>query len=158
MKIQYRVGDLLNHPGQFIMHSCNAQGVMGSGVALAIRNRYPKNFEIYAARHAQKPLMLGEVIAVDCGIHTVLNGICQEFYGRDGKRYVSYDAVEQAMLSVNELAKHTGESMLEVGLPRIGADLGGGDWNIISALIEETATDYQPIVYVLDEKFIPVQK
>ena len=36
--IQYKKGDLLSVTKGIIAHGCNAQGVMGSGVALQIKN------------------------------------------------------------------------------------------------------------------------
>lgn len=33
MKIIYKQGDLLSCPERVILHGCNAQGVMGSGIA-----------------------------------------------------------------------------------------------------------------------------
>lgn len=33
--IQYKTGNLLDTPDSYIVHGCNAQGVMGSGVAKA---------------------------------------------------------------------------------------------------------------------------
>ena len=40
--IKYKIGDLLTAPQKCIAHQVNCQGVMGSGVARAIRNEYPK--------------------------------------------------------------------------------------------------------------------
>ena len=37
----------------------------------------------------------------------------------------------------------------EIGLPLIGAGLGGGNWNIISSIIEEELTKIKPIVFTL---------
>ncbi|ESQ88967.1 hypothetical protein ABAC460_14395 [Asticcacaulis sp. AC460] len=47
MKIIYKTGDLLEAPERVICHGCNAQGVMGSGIAVPIRNRYPMVFKAY---------------------------------------------------------------------------------------------------------------
>jgi hypothetical protein len=34
-------------------------------------------------------------------------------------------------------------------MPQIGAGLGGGDWQVIEAIIESEMTDIQPVVYTL---------
>jgi len=44
---------------------------------------------------------------------------------------------------------------MKVGLPKIGAGLGGGDWSIISKIIEEELGEFDVTIYVLDEKEIP---
>lgn len=152
MNITYRIGNLLKHPGQFIAHGCNAQGVMGSGVALAIRTQYPKAFTTYRAHYESRGLLLGNVIPADCGRHTVFNCITQEFYGRDGGMYVSYDAIERAVQSIDSLVAD--KQLPEVGYPLIGGDLGGGDWSVISNIIQEMSDNHVPVVYLLNRKVI----
>jgi O-acetyl-ADP-ribose deacetylase (regulator of RNase III) len=39
--------------------------------------------------------------------------------------------------------------MKKVALPKIGSGLAGGDWKVISAIIENESKNYQPIVYVI---------
>lgn len=163
MKISYRIGNLLNHPDKFIAHGCNAQGQMGSGVAKAIRDKYPKAYEVYRAQYERAGLMLGSVVVASCTPHTVLNCITQEFYGRDGAMYVSYDAIERSIQTIDELARQERAQIVttcdrqghpdlipRVGYPLIGGDLGGGDWAVISKIIEDCAEHHQPIVYLLN--------
>jgi O-acetyl-ADP-ribose deacetylase (regulator of RNase III) len=37
----------------------------------------------------------------------------------------------------------------QLAMPRIGAQLGGGRWEIIESIIETELTDVSPVVYVL---------
>ena len=46
-KIKVKLGDICSVNSGIIVHGCNAQGVMGSGVAKAIRLKYPQVFEDY---------------------------------------------------------------------------------------------------------------
>ncbi len=45
MKINYVNGDLFATDIKTIVHGCNAQGVMGSGVAKSIRENFPKAYD-----------------------------------------------------------------------------------------------------------------
>ena len=162
MKIEYRTGDLLEAPEPAIVHGCNAQGVMGSGVAKAIRAKYPAAYEAYAQRHKASGLPLGDTIWVDCERHVVINAITQDRYGRDGKRYADYDAIERAFRNIDKVARLTqnyeGDRKAPpkvidaVGMPLIGAGLAGGSWAKISAIIEDCAEHFQPVVYLIDGK------
>jgi O-acetyl-ADP-ribose deacetylase (regulator of RNase III) len=38
----------------------------------------------------------------------------------------------------------------EIAMPQIGAGLGGGDWNVIAAIIESELKNVKPYVYVLE--------
>jgi len=156
MKIEYVNGDMFTTSITTIVHGCNAQGVMGSGVAKIIREKYPKAYERYRKEYElHGNLVLGNVIAVPCGdrvndpdnYKVIVNAITQDFYGRDGTRYVSYDAVADSMKKINRFSEAYG--IMEVAMPQIGAGLGGGDWNVIAAIIESELKNVRPVVYIL---------
>jgi O-acetyl-ADP-ribose deacetylase (regulator of RNase III) len=147
-KIQYIHGDLLASTEAVIAHGCNAQGVMRSGVAKAIREKYPQAYvDYYNAYYAgDYYLRLGDVIETRTPDRTILNIISQQFYGRDPSVvYVSYDAIGRAIKRINELGYQ------RVAFPMIGAGLANGNWNTISSIIESYA-DFDPIVYHLNPR------
>jgi O-acetyl-ADP-ribose deacetylase (regulator of RNase III) len=148
MKIEYVHGSLLDSSEPVIAHGCNAQGVMRSGVAKLIRERYPQAFLDYYnhwyACDSNSHSLLGRVIETKTPDRTILNIISQEFYGRDPSVvYVSYDAIAHGVKNINEMG-HT-----RVAFPMIGAGLGNGNWNVISTIIE-SYSDFAPIVYHLE--------
>lgn len=158
MEIEYVTGDLMEAPEKFIVHGCNAQGVMGSGVAKLIREKYPTAFRVYVEAYRKEGLQLGKTIWVKGVPHTVINAITQEFYGTD-RMHADYDAIRSAMRQINATAKVTQEIeparnviglVDRVAMPLIGAGLAGGSWKTISAIIEEVSTHFQPVVYLID--------
>jgi O-acetyl-ADP-ribose deacetylase (regulator of RNase III) len=134
MKINYIKGDLLSITEGIIVHVCNAQGVMGSGVALAVRQEYPKVYKAYK----EDPLELGDTQGIMINDNLwVINAITQEFYGRDSKRYVSYEAVKKCFTYIfRKFSRHATTS-----IPKIGAGLGGGDWERILQIIKKSAEE-----------------
>jgi O-acetyl-ADP-ribose deacetylase (regulator of RNase III) len=146
VKIEYRYGDLTQTDAKYIAHCVNAQGKMNSGVAKAIREKFPRAYEIYVQAHEEKRLVLGSVIGADCGSHIILNIVGQEFYGRDGRLYLDYTALRKGVRLIN------GNVSDPVAFPFIGCGLAGGDWQLVSAIIEEESTNFQPIVYTLDDE------
>jgi len=127
-------GNLLDAKGM-IVHGCNAQGVMGSGVAKAIRAKWPGAYAVYRAAYEKAGLCLGTVTTWRDDDVTVVNGITQEFYGRDGRVYVDYDAVGAVFKTVAEMQRI---SRQDVNFPLIGCGLGGGDWTKVAKIIENT--------------------
>ncbi len=129
------VFDAFLYPNTVVVHGCNAQGVMGSGVAKVVRNDFPGAYYEYIRHHEEFGLALGEIIPVPVLPNRwIINAITQEFYGRDGKRYVDYKAVGKAFRSVKVFAQDNG--IESVNYPKIGAGLGGGDWNTIAEIID----------------------
>lgn len=112
-----------------ILHGCNAQGAMGSGVAKQLRAKYPDIYVDYyvglSGSNLRKENPLGQVYFSWVGPNLfVANAITQEFYGRDGRQYVEYLALEQAIDKTVEFASRKD---LAVHVPYlIGAGLGGG--------------------------------
>lgn len=123
-----------------IIHGCNAQGVMGSGVAKQLRHKYPEIYDYYVEFIDNNVPPLGKVnfVAVTQNL-IIANCITQKYYGRDGGKYVSYSALQNCFITVNECCKQ--ESITEVHIPYlIGAGLGGGDPKYIMSLIKENIT------------------
>lgn len=146
MIIEQRYGDILNTDTKYIAHCVNAQGKMASGVARAIRNRYPKAYSDYMEVFHNSGLPLGKVIASVNKPHTVLHIVGQQTYGYDGRTYVNYRALRRGIRTIN---KNFNEP---VSFPLIGCGLAGGDWSIVRSIIEEESTNFQPVVYVLNDE------
>ena len=144
--IRYTVGDLLGAPQKVIVHGCNSHGVMGSGVARQIRAKWPNVYEIYRLRFDTFGLDLGEIIPVrTIDDKIIVNAITQDSFGRDGTRYVDYDAITAVFTQLNDRAIDW--EVTEMALPRIGAGLGGGSWEIIEKIINDLSTNFTPVIY-----------
>lgn len=142
-----RIGDILSAERGIIVHGCNSQGVMGSGIAVQIKNKWPRCYEIYrdfCNGEPDKKNLLGSVVpyAVPDSELVIVNAITQLNFGKDGKKYVSYSAVLNAFKMVAESAKF---SQLPVHYPLIGAGLGGGDWAVISEIIDSAFAECSQI-------------
>ena len=151
------VGNLMAVRHGILVHGCNAQGVMGSGVAAAVRETYPGAYEAYRRayekrmRETGKTLELGRVVwftvSKDEPKLAVANAITQEFYGRDPNRvYVSYDAIRTAFHRIGEVAR---EHQLPVHYPLIGAGLANGDWTTIADIIDQELEGVEHTVWTL---------
>jgi O-acetyl-ADP-ribose deacetylase (regulator of RNase III) len=137
-------GNILDVTSGVIVQQVNAQGVMGSGLARAIRDRYPVVFEKYSQEFLPRQAdqgrqYLGRIQLIDVSpTLKIANVVGQQFYGRDGHRYTSYDALATALsnLKVRLDSLSIGDSRVHHSF--LGCGLGGGDWRIVSAIIEST--------------------
>lgn len=150
MEIIYKKGNIILAPEPFLVHGCNAKGVMGSGVAKAIKEAFPKAYEDYRDAYISGDMKLGMVIPSEWHGKAVFNCITQERYGRDGNQYVDYQAIDKCFRTVNKLVRLNKKLEKVVAMPLIGAGLGGGDWDRIAEIIEKRSINYQPVVYTLD--------
>lgn len=147
----YKKGDVTEAHEDIIAHGCNAQGVMGKGVAKTIREKWPGAFDVYKQVYDERGLNLGDVIIYQGDKVTVANCITQEFYGRgdDNNQYVDYDAVHKCMGALRKYCEE--QDLHTIAIPKIGAGLGGGEWLKIEGIIryEFEDTDIKISVYEL---------
>jgi O-acetyl-ADP-ribose deacetylase (regulator of RNase III) len=132
-----------------IVHGCNAQGVMGSGIAKIIRDKYPEVYEDYKAHEAEHGLNLGDVLYTIINDNLVVcSAITQKFYGRDPNiTYVDYLAVAN---SLNEIAKHAKGLDLEIHLPYIGGGLANGSRKKLLNIFEESLKGCEATLFIQD--------
>lgn len=157
MITRYIKGDITDTELEYIAHGVNCQNVMGSGVAKALFTKFPEvKIEYHKYCKNEKPnSLLGKVNIVFTGEKFIFNCFTQLNYGNDGEKYVSYSAIIKVFNRIVELVERELDSdgTPIVAIPKIGCGLAGGDWNVVSALINETVGDKLEIwVYELDEK------
>jgi len=140
-------GDLieLTREGHFdvIIHGCNCFHVMGAGVAKQISDTFPEAlfFDKLTSKGSREKLGTVSVADIPIGhpkfynkydnVH-IVNAYTQFNYGT--KIQVNYEAVRSCFKTIKELYPNVN---CRIGYPRIGAGLAGGDWNIISKIIDE---------------------
>lgn len=132
-------GDLIKLAlaGEFdlIVHGCNCFCTMGAGIAKGIKLQFP---EAYAAdlntKYGDKD-KLGTISWAKAksykGELIVVNAYTQ-FNFQGPPPLADYDAIRLAFAKIKD--QFPG---LRIGYPAIGAGLAGGDWQIISQIIEE---------------------
>lgn len=168
--IKFVKGDLLDATENVIMHQVNCQGVMNSGVAKQIREKWPEVFERYQSfchecniRNCD-PLGYMQMVEINSPNiagkgQFVANVFAQRFYGYDGKRFTDYDAFRTAIRELGLILLSAKETLpLVYGNPsiaapyKIGCGLGGGDWDTILEIIEEELGDFNVVIYQREEK------
>ena len=125
-----------------IAHGVNCQRVMGSGVARAIKNKWPVVYKEYM--DTDPKLGQAHIVVADPRkmIH-VANCYTQEYYGPGDKQYASEDAIRTSLESVFSWA---GRFNFPVYLPQIGSGLGGLDWNSqVRPIVDELNSKYPTV-------------
>ncbi len=134
--MKHIVGDLiaLANEGKFdvIIHGCNCFRKMGAGIALAIKGEFPAAyFADQMTKHGDKS-KLGTYSSAVLEKIVVVNAYTQYDYRRSSQPNVSYPAIREVFKKIKK--EFSGK---RIGYPKIGAGLAGGDWNIISKIIDE---------------------
>ena len=145
--LKHTKGNLIDlaEQGEFdiIIHGCNCQNTMGSGIAKEIRERYPQAYAADTTAHNiyQHPVLkLGNFTAAFDDQFTpkfqIVNAYTQLHYwprGVDHFEYGSFKLILTKLLAISPEARY--------GLPFIGMGLAGGDTKRILPIIEAFAQD-----------------
>lgn len=154
MSVKIITEDIFKTNCDLILHQVNCQGVMGSGIAKEIRKRMSESgfndYRNFVLTYKEKAL--GSVVFA---LRTdsinkkqwFVHCIAQQFYGRDGKCYTDYEALQKCFITTYKFAK---QHNLTVAIPyKIGCGLAGGDWNIVYQMICDIFIDCSCNIYKL---------
>lgn len=144
MLIDYIKKDITTVEMGVICHGVNCSGKMGSGVALAIRKKWPEVYKRFEFRGSGKALLgtADTVYITDSLI--VINCYTQLFYGYGGGRYADPTAIEKSLTRAARIADLYN---LPLYIPRLGCGLGGLDWK----------KEVEPIVKQISEQIVRVR-
>lgn len=124
------IGNLFESQAQTLVNTVNCVGVMGKGVALEFKKRFPTNFEDYAARCKRKQVRLGQpYLYRDSSGRSIVNFPTKDHWRsparlRDIERGLDY------------FAHHIEEwGIQSVAMPPLGCGNGGLEWSEVGPLI-----------------------
>ena len=160
-KIIYKKGDLISafldqeNPVNIIAHQCNCFCNFGKGIAPQIKKRIPE------AYHEDMKTVKGDKSKLGTlSLANTENGIVFNLYGqygywskKDGGINTEYSALQSAFKQMANLllyGLYEKDCKKVIGLPKLGCGLGGGDWNVVSKIIEEELCDKGFTVYVYE--------
>jgi O-acetyl-ADP-ribose deacetylase (regulator of RNase III) len=149
MAIQYKKGDLLKEPVQAIVNTVNTVGVMGKGIALQFKEKFPENFKAY-----KKACDAGEVQTGKMLITTqhkigepdiIVNFPTKQHWRQPSK----LEYVEKGLDDLVEQIKKY--QIKSIAIPPLGCGNGGLDWNIVKSLIEKKLSPVEDIDIIIFE-------
>lgn len=145
-------GNLFDSTANIICHQCNCQGVMGSGVAAEVKRRYPKVFDAYRRDYCNGKLTLGHVCFATAKRDQVIANMCaQNNFGYNGGMYTNYDALQKCLEEVKTYAMFEYDIKPVIAFPYLmSCYRGGGDWNVVYKMIEDTFDDFDVEIWRLN--------
>lgn len=113
------------------VNTVNCVGVMGKGVALEFKRRYPNMFKRYRAMCQR-----GEIVPGSMDIYHALDCIIINFpTKRHWREQSEYHYIEDGLYSLRQHLSMIGPGLLTV-IPPLGCGNGGLDWEIVRDIIK----------------------
>jgi O-acetyl-ADP-ribose deacetylase (regulator of RNase III) len=133
--ISYTKGNLLNAKAQALVNTVNTVGVMGKGIALQFKNRFPDNYKIYRDACKKGTFKTGQVLVVPDGDLLEQKLIVNFPTKAHWKSPSTYEYIKTGLKALKQAIVQY--KITSIAIPPLGCGNGGLDWSIVKTLIEE---------------------
>ena len=148
MSIRYDHGDLLSAPVEAVVNTVNTRGVMGKGIALQVKQRWPEVERAYRASCRRGEVVLGSMQVVERGglgdgPRFVINFPTKEHWRSRSKLPDVASGLEDLRAVIEKLG------ITSIATPPLGCGNGGLEWSDVQPLIEAALTDFGAVDVVV---------
>ena len=147
--IEYKIGDILTEDSEALVNTVNCVGVMGRGVALQFKRRFPDNFKAYETECKQGRMKPGCVFVYDTGNMHPPRYIINFPTKRHWRGKSRMEDIESGLESLaNSIRSHRIRS---IAIPPLGSGLGGLEWAEVRARMEAELQELYGVEIVIFE-------
>lgn len=141
--LKYVEGDIFTSPAQVLVNAVNTVGVMGKGIALSFKKKYPEMFMAYQKACKNNQFTIGHLMLWHGPDHWVLNFPTKEHW-RDPSK-VEY--IERGLITFTK--GYAAQKITSIAFPKLGCGYGGLDWNqVVKPLMEHYLKELPIDIYV----------
>lgn len=145
--IMYLKGNLLSSPAQVLVNTVNTVGVMGKGIALQFKNKYPDMFKAYQKICEEHRLDIGMLYLWKSEDKWILMFPTKKHWRNPSKIEYIEKGLEKF---VNNYEKLGIES---IAFPRLGCGNGKLDWQIVKPIMEKYLKPLPITVYIYVDNY-----
>lgn len=140
--IHYVSGNIFDSPAQTLVNPVNTVGVMGKGLALEFKKRYPRMFEEYKKQCRDGWLYVGDLMLWRAKDHFILNFPTKKHW----KDLSSLIYIEAGLLSFAN--KYESYGISSIAFPKLGCGNGGLDWKAVKSVMERYLQELPIDIYI----------
>mgnify|MGYP003094579023 FL=1 len=135
-------GNIFNSTCEFLINPVNTVGVMGKGLALQFKNIFPNNFLKYRQHCLEDNLSVGKLLITSENSKKIINFPTKEDWRNQSKLEYIILGLEKLEIAINRF------NIKSIAFPKIGAGLGGLDWNLVLEEIKKFHQRINPDVII----------
>jgi O-acetyl-ADP-ribose deacetylase (regulator of RNase III) len=140
--IQYQKGDIFEAQAQVIVNTVNCQGVMGKGLALAFKQKYPDMFKVYQQECKTGKLGIGRPTLYQGSTPWILNFPTKDSWRADSK----LEYLEKGLEFL--VAHYKNAGIKSIAFPKLGAQNGKLSWDDVGPLMARYLSQLDIDVYI----------
>lgn len=123
-------GDIFTSSCDFLINPVNVVGVMGKGLALEFKKRFPRNFQVYQKCCKDSSFVVGKLLVVPENEKAIINFPTKKHWKDNSELNYIVLGLEKLKIAVQRY------NIKSIAFPKVGCGLGNLDWNDVFPLIE----------------------
>ncbi len=131
--MKFTQGDIFTANTEAIVNTVNCVGVMGRGIALQFKKKFPENFKEYESACNREEVVPGKMFVYETGAlfnpRIIINFPTKRHWRGESK----IEDIENGLIDLVRIIKE--KNIKSIALPPLGCGLGGLDWNKVKVLI-----------------------
>lgn len=145
--VEYKKGDILKEETEAVVNTVNTKGVMGKGIALQFKERFPENYKRYKKACEAGDVETGKMFVTETGLllnpRYVINFPTKEHWKNPSKMEYIHEGLKDLVKIVKE------KNITSISIPPLGCGNGGLDWNEVRPAIEKALSSISDLQIVL---------
>jgi len=141
-RIQYQKGDIFDSKAHVIVNTVNCEGVMGKGLALAFKERYPAMFAVYQQECKAGKLRIGRPTLYKASTPWILNFPTKDHWRPPSKLEYLEKGLEYLA------ANYQKAGIQSIAFPKLGAQNGKLSWDDVGPLMAKYLSQLDIDVYI----------
>ena len=141
-QIHYLKGDIFDSKAQVIVNTVNCKGVMGKGLALAFKQKYPDMFPVYENECKTGRLTIGRLMLYRKSAPWILNFPTKNHWRNPSK----LEYLEKGLAFLIDHYKKAG--ITSIAFPKLGAQNGQLSWDDVGPLMAKYLSKLDITVYI----------
>jgi O-acetyl-ADP-ribose deacetylase (regulator of RNase III) len=147
--IRFTQGNLLDADVEALVNTVNTVGVMGKGIALMFKERFPDNFRAYEAASKRDEVHVGHMFVTAStelsGPRWIINFPTKKHWRHPSK----LEWIAQGLVDLRAVIE--AKQIRSIAIPPLGTGNGGLDWARVRSLLEESLGDLADVQVVIYE-------
>jgi O-acetyl-ADP-ribose deacetylase (regulator of RNase III) len=153
--LRFTQGNLLDANVEAVVNTVNTVGVMGKGIALMFKDKFPENYKAYALACKRGEVQVGRMFVTESlelsGPRWIINFPTKKHWRHRSKIDWIVEGLKDLRCIIAEKGIHT------IALPPLGSGNGGLDWFEVRRHIEATLGDLPDVEVVVYEPTVKYQ-
>jgi O-acetyl-ADP-ribose deacetylase (regulator of RNase III) len=147
--IELKKGDILKEETEAVVNTVNTKGVMGKGIALQFKERFPENYRRYKKACEAGDVETGKMFVTETGLllnpRYVINFPTKEHWKNPSKMEYIHKGLHDLVRVIQN------KNITSISIPPLGCGNGGLDWNVVRPAIENALSNIANLHIVLYE-------